>query len=111
MTLLIKCVVASLIMVGIHFLSKTPNYYLSGLLLSFPGLSIVAYYFMYQEYGADKVRTTSAFAMCSVIPFALFLLSLNLLLKKHGIRVSLLCAGVIWVGLALTLAVIWKKIH
>lgn len=56
--LVFKCVMAVIIMVIVHYISKTDNYYIAGLVLSFPGLSILAYYFMYIEHGASKVRET-----------------------------------------------------
>ncbi|QNM06521.1 GlpM family protein [Qiania dongpingensis] len=109
MILFFKCAVACLIMTGIHFVSKTENYFISGLMLSFPGLSMIAYYFMYLEQGAGKVRNTLKFATLSTVPFAMFLVSLNFLLKKHGIVFSLLTAGAVWLCLAFALTLIWKK--
>ncbi|BAU29436.1 GlpM protein [Aneurinibacillus soli] len=67
MSLLIKCIMAVIIMVIVHYISKTNNYYIAGLILSFPGLSIIAYYFMYLEQGASKVRVTTYFAMLSAL--------------------------------------------
>ena len=61
MTLLFKCLTACLIMIAIHFLSRTPNYFISALLLSFPGLSMTAYWFMYRDLGAQKVIDTAHF--------------------------------------------------
>ena len=56
---------AVMIIVFAHYISKTNNYYIAGLILSLPGLSIIAYYFMYLEQGASKVRLTTYFAMLS----------------------------------------------
>ena len=110
MILVLKCAVACCIMICIHFIGKTSNYYLSALLLSFPGLSILAYYFMAREHGAEKVRTTSAFALCSVTAFAIFLLSLNLLLKRRSVGFSLAAAFLVWLFAALLITLLWKKI-
>ena len=109
MTLLLKCIISCCIISGIHLISKTSNYYISGLILSFPGLSILAYYFMYLEQGPDKVRDTLALAALSTIPFAVFLLSLSRLLKRHGIVPSLILAAVIWACLAVTILLLWKR--
>lgn len=67
MALLWKCLVASLIMIGIDWVSKTPNYFLAGLMLSFPCLSMIAYYFIDHEYGVAQVSTTTTFALASVL--------------------------------------------
>lgn len=111
MELFIKCTVAVLIMIAIHYISKTKNYYISGLVLSFPGLSILAYYFMYLEQGVTKVRLTTHFAMLSLIPFAIFLFVLNLTLKKHTILISILTASAVWITLSTSLILIWNKVN
>lgn len=109
LNLLIKCIVAVIIMVVVHYISKTNNYYIAGLILSFPGLSIIAYYFMYLEQGASKVRVTTYFAMLSAITFVIFLLVLNFTLKKYNIYNSILIASLVWVTTSSTLIVIWKS--
>ncbi len=95
-------------MIGVHFISKTPNYYISAIFLSFPGPSMVAYWFMYHEHGAEHVRETTLFGMGGAVTFFIFLLSLNLLLKKHGIGVSIPLALLIWFVAALAWTLIWK---
>ena len=98
-------------MIAIDYISKTDNYYIAGLVLSFPGLSIIAYYFMYMEQGASKVRVTTRFAMLSSIPFAIFLVALNFALKKYNIYISILIAAIIWSVISSALIVIWKSIN
>ena len=66
----IKCLAGALIMLAVHFISKSPVYFISAIMLSFPGLSMIAYYFMYQEHGAGQVVGTVKFAMFSQIPFS-----------------------------------------
>lgn len=110
MDLFIKCIMAAIIMVIVDYISKTDNYYIAGLVLSFPGLSILAYYFMYMEQGPAKVRETTYFAIFSAIPFIIFLLVLNLTLKNHTIFKSILVSSMTWVFLSSILIVAWKKI-
>lgn len=98
-------------MVIVHYISKTNNYYIAGLILSFPGLSIIAYYFMYLEQGAAKVRVTTYFAMLSAVPFVIFLFVLNFVLKKYNIYLSILIASLVWVSISSMLIVIWKNYH
>jgi len=107
--LVIKCVVAGIIMGIVHYISKTDNYYIAGLVLSFPGLSILAYYFMYVEHGASKVRETISFAMVSVISFVIFLLVLKIALKNYNILNSLLVSSVVWGVISTLLIITWKK--
>ena len=66
MDLVIKCSISVILMIIIDYISKTRNYYVTGLVLSFPGLSILAYYFMYVEHGVSKVRETIIFGKLQV---------------------------------------------
>lgn len=111
MNLLIKCIVAVIIMTAVHYISKTHNYYIAGLVLSFPGLSILAYYFMYKEQGVSKVLVTTYFAMLSSIPFVIFLLVLNFTLKKYNIVNSILVSSIVWGIFSSVLIIIWKHIN
>ncbi|GFZ30252.1 membrane protein GlpM [Clostridium zeae] len=111
MNLLIKCIVAVIIMIAVHFISKSHNYYIAGLVLSFPGLSILAYYFMYKEQGASKVRVTTHFAMLSAIPFVMFLFALNYALKKYDIFNSILISSIVWIVFSSILIIIWKNLN
>lgn len=45
LTHLEKCLLADLLMIAVHFLSQSFNTYLTGLVLGFPDLSILAYSF------------------------------------------------------------------
>jgi len=108
MKLLLKCAAADVMMAGIHFISGTPDYYIAGLMLSFPGLSMLAYYFLYREQGAEKVYATTSFAILSIVPFALFLIVLHLLVKGRGIGVSLAAAGAVWLAAALAAVALWN---
>lgn len=105
----IKCLAGALIMLAVHFILKSPVYFVSAILLSFPGLSMIAYYFMYQEHCAGQVMDTVRFAMFSQIPFFCFLLSLYLLLRKHPIGISLCGAFFLWLLTAGILVFLWKR--
>jgi uncharacterized membrane protein (GlpM family) len=97
-------------MAVVDLVSKTDSYYIAGLALSFPGVSIIAYYLMYQEQGVLKVRTTTYFAMLSTVPFIIFLLVLNFALKKYSIVNSILISSTVWVFLSSILIVFWKTL-
>lgn len=106
-----KCAFAVVVMIAVHYVSKTPSYFLSALALSFPALSMVAYYFMYHERGAADVRTTTAFGLCSAIPFISFLAALNWAVKSSGIAASLAMAFGVWLLLSVALVFIWYRVH
>lgn len=110
MNLLIKCVLAVIIILAVHFFSKTNNFYIAGLILGCPALSILAYYFMYMEQGKEKVRITASFALLSVIPFIAFLVSFNILLRRNSIVLSLISASAIWLITSILILLVWNKV-
>jgi uncharacterized membrane protein (GlpM family) len=107
-TLLFKCLCASAIMIGIHFLSRTPNYFLSALLLSFPGLSMTAYWFMFRELGAQKVIDTAHFGAGTGVAFIAFLFGMSWALRRHGIGTAFAVGLIVWLLFAGGWIVAWK---
>ena len=106
--LLFKCLTASAIMIGIDLLSRTSNYFVSALLLSFPGLSMTAYWFMYRDLGAEKVISTMLFGVGAGVAFEAFLLAAAWLLKRHGIGGAFAGALVVWLVFAGGWILYWK---
>ncbi|WP_196605418.1 GlpM family protein [Pectinatus haikarae] len=109
MDLVIKCSISVILMIIIDYISKTKNYYVTGLVLSFPGLSILAYYFMYVEHGVSKVRETIIFAMASAIPFIIFLVVLYFTLKNYNIFYSILFSSLVWTAFSSVVIILWKE--
>ncbi|MGH1539962.1 MAG: GlpM family protein [Arenicella sp.] len=107
--LIYKCVMGALIMLVIHFLTKSNYYYITGLLALFPALSIPAYYFMYFEKGADAIQKTNLFGLLSLIAYVAFVLTIFFTVKKLGIVYSLLLSTGVWSIIAFALMVIWKR--
>ena len=95
-------------MLGIHFLSRTPNYFISALLLSFPGLSMTAYWFMYRELGAEKVINTAHYGAGAGVAFIAFLLGMSWLLKRNGIGAAMLGGLFFWFILVGGWTFAWK---
>jgi membrane protein GlpM len=111
MYLLIKCLIGALIMLTIHFLTQSKNYYLTGLILLFPSLSIPAYYFIYMDKGLNELRNTTLFALFSLIPYIAFILSVYFLVKSQHIVLTLLIGTGVWFTLALVILNVWKQIR
>lgn len=110
--LILKCTLAALVMVAIHFLSKSPSYYLSAIALSFPAMSIIAYYFMYLERGAADVAVTTRFAvLVASPPFIAFLLTLYLTIKTFNPYLSFFFGFLAWLVLTLLLVFAWNRFH
>lgn len=109
--LILKCTVAAGIMAVIHFVSKTPNYYLSAIALGFPALSATAYYFMSIDRGNADVKTTTFFAIFTTLPFLLFLGTTNIVLKSNNIVLSLISGLAIWLICTIIVVILWKYFH
>ena len=108
MELLIKCCIAVIIMITVHYLSQTKYFYVSALILGCPALSILAYYFMDQEHGSGSVRSTILFALLSLIPFLIFLITLRTTLAYHVIDFSLGIAFIAWLSTSLFILWLWN---
>lgn len=109
MALLMKCLIACAIMIGIDQVSNTANYFMAGLMLSFPGLSMVAYYFLAKEGGKLKVINTTTFACLSLIPFAIFLMVLHGILKRTSFAIAMTVAFIAWLLAAIVVVACWQR--
>lgn len=110
MYLLYKCIAGALIMLCVHFLVKSNIYYLTGLVVLFPIFSIPAYYFMFHEKGPLEIQKTNVFALCSLIAYVGFVLTVFFTVKRVGIATSLLLSTIVWFVLAITLLFVWKRL-
>ena len=61
MIILYKALLGAALLVGLHYLTRTPNYVLAHLALSCPLLSIFAHYFIRVERDAAGLKQTLAF--------------------------------------------------
>lgn len=110
MYLIYKCTAGALIMLLIHFVTKSNAYYINGLVFLFPIFSIPAYYFMYTERGVEEIQKTNIFALWSLIAYAGFVLTIFFTVKKFGIGTSLAISTGVWLVLAIGLLIAWEHL-
>ncbi len=108
MYVLFKCLVGALIMLAIHYLAQTKHYYVAGLVLMLPAVSLPTYYFMHLERGAAAVQATALFGMLSVFAYLAFLAGLYWAEKRFSIVQSMALALAAWTVVAFALLLIWK---
>lgn len=111
MIILYKALLGAALLVGLHYLTRTPNYVLAHLALSCPLLSIFAHYFIRVERDAAGLKQTLAFGLLALIPFALYLITLYALADRMKIQAALSVASASWLVSAVILTVLWKAGH
>ncbi len=110
MIILWKALLGAGILVGIHYLTRTQNYYLAHLALSCPLLSLVAHYFISNERGSEGLKHTVLFGIYALIPFLVYLGIVYLLSNRLKIVSTLIVASVAWLFSATILAIVWKRV-
>lgn len=108
MYLFYKCTAGALIMLLLHFLTRSNMYYITGMVVFFPVFSIPLYYFMYAEKGIEEIQKTNIFTLWSLIPYIAFIFTVFFTVKKLGIVPSLLLSLSVWFVLAICVLIVWK---
>ena len=76
LSLLIKVLIGALIVVSIHFVAYTKNFYIAALVPLFPSFGLFSYYIVGRARGIGDLKTTVVFGMFSLIPYLAFLMTL-----------------------------------
>lgn len=105
-----KCLIGALIMLAIHYLAQTKHYFVAGLVLMLPAISLPTYYFMHLERGASAVQDTALFGMLSVFAYLAFLAGLYLCEKRLPIVQSMAVSLGAWCLVAVALLAVWQRI-
>lgn len=109
MIVLIKALIGAALLVGLHYLTKTRNYYLAHLALSCPILSVFAHYFIGRERDALALKQTLLFGMFALIPFLVYLVALYLSANRVKLPTALTLACVAWIISAAALTALWPR--
>ncbi|AXH61204.1 GlpM family protein [Providencia huaxiensis] len=107
-SLLFKCLLGALAVLVIALFSRSKIYYIAGLVPLFPTFALIAHVIVVQEQGAEALRKTALFGLWSLIPYAMYLLTVYLLATKITVWGSLSVATVIWIITAAILVYIWQ---
>jgi membrane protein GlpM len=109
MIILMKALLGAALLVGLHYLTKTRNYYLAHLALSCPILSVFAHYFIGTERNAIALKQTLLFGMFALLPFLIYLVALYLSAGRVKLITALTLASVAWLISATALTILWEK--
>ena len=109
MIILFKALIGAGLLVGLHYLTKTSNYYLAHLALSCPLLSVFAHYFIRVERDAASLKQTVSFGIFALLPFLAYMLTLYFLVDRLKINAALTLASGAWLLSAVVLTICWKS--
>ncbi len=110
-SLLIKCLIGALAVLAIALLSRSKVYYIAGLIPLFPTFALIAHVIVVQEQGVVALRKTALFGLWSLIPYAMYLLTVYLFATKLSAWMCLSIATIIWIITAAILVYLWQLIQ
>ncbi|MEY0962535.1 GlpM family protein [Providencia alcalifaciens] len=108
LSLFFKCILGALAVLIIALLSRSKIYYIAGLVPLFPIFALIAHVIVVQEQGTEALKKTALFGLWSLIPYAMYLLTVYLFATKMTALASLSLATVVWVITAIILVYIWQ---
>ncbi|HBO22821.1 MULTISPECIES: GlpM family protein [unclassified Providencia] len=111
LSLLLKCLIGALAVFFIALLSRSKVYYIAGLVPLFPTFALIAHVIVVQEQGADALKKTALFGLWSLIPYAMYLLTVYLFATKLPAWTCLSIATLVWVVTAIILVYIWQLVQ
>jgi len=108
MIILIKALIGAGLLVGLHYLTKTRNFYLAQLALSCPILSLFAHYYIGIERDAMALKRTLLFGIFALLPFLAYLITLYINTDRMKLEIALSLSGAAWFVSATILVILWK---
>ncbi|UBX48803.1 GlpM family protein [Providencia alcalifaciens] len=107
-SLLVKCLFGALAVFVIAILSRSKVYYIAGLVPLFPTFALIAHVIVVQEQGAEALRKTALFGLWSLIPYAMYLITVYIFATKLTPWFCLSLATLIWIVAAAVLVYFWQ---
>jgi len=105
--LILKAAIGALLVVLIHFLSLSRNYFVAGLVPLFPTFAIVAHIIIGNSRPTADLKETILFGCLAVIPYLAYLLSLYFLVDRFQLYTSILIATIFWAIASSILYSVW----
>jgi membrane protein GlpM len=110
LSLLLKCLLGAAAVLIIALLSRSKSYYVAGLVPLFPTFALIAHYIVGSERSATDLRTTALFGRWSLLPYAVYLLTVYWLSVRLALWPTLLLATLAWGLAAAVLLVVWGRV-
>lgn len=110
-SLFLKCLTGAVAVLIIALFSRSKVYYIAGLVPLFPTFALIAHVIVVQEQGSEALRKTALFGLWSLIPYAMYLLTVYIFATKMTAWGSLSLATIIWIITAAILVYIWQLVQ
>jgi len=104
--LLLRFIAGGGLIVIITLLAKTKYSFISGVMVLFPAVTLVGYYFLSQSVGTIQLKTITLFSIYALPATLIFLLVFYLLQGKYIVIYTLLFSVVAWFIAASVLIII-----
>ncbi|MEC6814280.1 GlpM family protein [Photobacterium toruni] len=108
-TLFFKCLLGAAAVLLIALLSKSKSFYIAGLVPLFPTFALIAHYIVGAERSMEDLRMTALFGLCSLVPYAGYLVAVYILSYYYNLTTTLSLATVVWLGCAGLLLLGWTR--
>ena len=109
-SLFLKCLLGAAAVLVIAVLSRSKSYYVAGLVPLFPTFALIAHYIVGSERGGADLRTTALFGLWSLLPYAVYLLTVYWLSVRLNLWPTLLIATLAWGLAAAVLLLVWSQV-
>ena len=110
-SLAFKCLLGALAVLAIALLSRSKSFFIAGLVPLFPTFALIAHYIVGSERSAQDLRTTALFGLCSLLPYAVYLLCVYWLSVRLPLVTTLVLATMAWAVAAGVLLFWWTGAH
>lgn len=109
LSLIFKSGLGAVAVLIISLLSRTHNFFIAGLVPLFPTFALIAHYIVGTERTPADLRTTALFGLCSLVPYAVYLLLVYCYCIRTPLVQTLTIATLGWLIAASALLFIWQR--
>ncbi|HET7775608.1 MAG TPA: GlpM family protein [Azospira sp.] len=107
--LFLKSLLGALAVLLIALLSRSKSFVIAGLVPLFPTFALIAHAIVGSERGGADLRTTALFGLWSLLPYAVYLLTVFWLSLRCSLALTLTSATLAWAGAAGILLLAWSR--
>lgn len=111
LALALKAAIGALAVIGIALLSKSKSFFIAGMVPLFPSFALIAHYVVGTERPAADLRSTAAFGLWSLVPYAVYLVTVYQLSGRLPLWATLAAATVAWFVAAGCLLALWLRLY
>ncbi|MDE2130133.1 MAG: GlpM family protein [Betaproteobacteria bacterium] len=109
--LALKALLGAAAAVLIALLAASRNYVIAGLVPLFPTFALIAHVLVGRERGPAALRATAVFGLWAMLPYAVYLVAVDLLAERLPLAAVLSVATLAWLLSAGLLMFVWMRWH